>query len=123
MTYTKTGSGAGHAIEDGYILGRALQDCFRDSNSSSTPNDQGNTLRTWTEVYQNVRLPRAQKAQITSRQAGEVYEMQGEHFQGLAYDECLPIVASKLQNRMKWVWGADIDAEYNAVVQRAGLAH
>jgi salicylate hydroxylase len=49
--------------------------------------------------------------------------MQGEHFQGLAYDECLPIVASKLQNRMKWVWGADIDAEYNAVVQRAGLAH
>jgi salicylate hydroxylase len=48
--------------------------------------------------------------------------MQGECFQGLTYDECLPIVASKLKNRMKWVWGANIDAEYDAVVHRAGLA-
>jgi len=70
-----------------------------------------------------VRLPRAQKAQITSRQAGEVYEMQGKLFEGLTYDECLPVVATKLKNRMKWVWGADIDAEYDAVVRSAGLVN
>ncbi|RFU30258.1 hypothetical protein B7463_g6095, partial [Scytalidium lignicola] len=109
------GSGAGHAIEDGYILGKALQDFFKDSEAGKTD------LTTWTHVYQNVRLPRAQKAQITSRQAGEVYEMQGEAFKGLTFDECLPIVAEKLKTRMNWVWGADIDAEYDAVVKGAGL--
>lgn len=72
-------------------------------------------------MYQKVRLPRAQKAQITSRQAGDVYEMQGEDFKGLEYDECIPIVAEKLRNRMKWVWGGDIDAEYENVVKEAGL--
>ncbi|KAH8812507.1 hypothetical protein F5884DRAFT_669119 [Xylogone sp. PMI_703] len=109
------GSGAGHAIEDGYILGKALQDFFKDSEAGKTD------LSTWAHVYQNVRLPRAQKAQITSRQAGEVYEMQGELFKGLTFDECLPIVAEKLKTRMRWVWGADIDAEYDVVVKRAGL--
>jgi len=79
------------------------------------------TLSTWIQIYQDVRLPRAQKAQITSRQAGEVYEMQGEAFEGLTFDECLPIVAEKLKTRMRWVWGADIDAEYDTVVKSAGL--
>lgn len=102
------GSGAGHAIEDCYILGRALQAHFR----------EGGSLATWMQVYQDVRLPRAQKAQATSRQAGDVYEMSGEQFEGLSYDECLPIVASQLKDRMKWVWGGNIDAEYEAVVKK-----
>lgn len=72
-------------------------------------------------MYQKVRLPRAQKAQITSRQAGDVYEMQGEEFKGLSYDECVPIVADQLRYRMKWVWGGDIDAEYEKVVQESNL--
>ncbi len=75
----------------------------------------------WTKVYQDVRLPRAQKAQITSRQAGDVYEMQGPDFAGLTYDQCLPIVKEKLQHRMRWVWGGDIDAEYEAVVLHSRL--
>jgi salicylate hydroxylase len=78
-------------------------------------------LAVWTQVYQKVRLPRAQKAQITSREAGDLYEMQGKEFRGLSYDECLPIVAEKLKDRMKWVWGGDIDAEYDAVLKEARL--
>ena len=113
-TNTNLGSGAGHAIEDGYILGRALKDFFSETNTSTM---QTRPLAFWMQVYQNVRLPRAQKAQITSRQAGDVYEMQGKEFQGLSYDECLPIVADKLQHRMKWVWGGDIDAEYDTAVK------
>lgn len=116
LTPLLAGSGAGHAIEDGYILGKALQDFFKDQAAGKK-----DTLSTWTHVYQNVRLPRAQKAQITSRQAGEVYEMQGEAFKGLTFEECLPVVAEKMKTRMRWVWGADIDSEYDAVVKRAGL--
>jgi salicylate hydroxylase len=38
--------------------------------------------------------------------------MQGPEFEGLTYDDCLPIIAEKLKNRMRWVWGADIDEQY-----------
>jgi salicylate hydroxylase len=72
-------------------------------------------------VYEAVRLPRTKRAQITSRQAGEVYEMQGEAFAGLTYDEGLPVVKSKLEHRMKWVWGGDIDGEYEKLVKERGM--
>jgi len=88
-------------------------------NSSSLAASQH--LGTWTQLYENVRLPRAHKAQITSRQAGNVYEMQEPEFQGLSYDQCLPIVADKLKHRMRWVWGADIDKEYEEQVQNLRL--
>lgn len=58
---------------------------------------------------------------MTSRQAGEVYQLQGEAFRGLTYDEGLPVVKEKLQHRMKWVWESNIDAEYERAVEEAGL--
>lgn len=122
LTKRPTGSGAGHAIEDCYILGRALHDYFNPPISTSPAPTK---LSTWTQIYQDVRLPRAQKAQITSRQAGDLYELQGPLFDNLSYDECLPIIAEKISGRMKWVWGGDIDAEYDAVVAKtfgAGVA-
>jgi salicylate hydroxylase len=117
-TYNYIGSGAGHAIEDGYILGRALKDYFTEVNDPAIPT---RPLSVWTEVYQKARLPRAQKAQTTSRQAGDLYEMHGEDFKGLSYDQCLPIVADKLRHRMKWAWGGNIDAEYEKVLRDAKL--
>ena len=97
------GSGAGHAIEDAYILGLCLRDFFNDSSTD---------LSKYTSLCQYVRLPRAQKAQITSRQAGDVYEMQGPDFEGLTYEECFPVIRQKMSNRMKWVWGHDLENEY-----------
>jgi salicylate hydroxylase len=73
------------------------------------------------DLYERVRLPRTQRAQITSRQAGDVYEMQGKLFEGLSYDEGVPVVREKLQSRMKWVWGANIDGDYDQAVIDAGL--
>ena len=105
---TQSGSGAGHAIEDAYILGLSLRDYFLSSQQD---------LSTWTSVYQRVRIPRAQKAQITSRQAGDVYEMAGPEFAGLTFDKCCPIVKEKLKGRMKWVWDADVNADYEAVAK------
>ena len=106
------GSGAGHAIEDAFVLGLAIRD-YIDNPSSS--------LSTYTSLCQAVRLPRAQKAQITSRQAGDVYEMQGLDFKGLTYEECLPIVHDKMKGRMRWVWGHDLSAEYEDM--KAQLGH
>ncbi|KAL6719527.1 hypothetical protein ACLMJK_003768 [Lecanora helva] len=101
------GAGAGQAIEDGYIFARSLHDYLQSRHTTGSTE-----LGSWTQLYQDVRLPRAQKAQATSRQAGDVYEMQSEDMNGLSYDECLPLVAERLADRMKWIWSEDIDAAY-----------
>ncbi|KAJ9614661.1 hypothetical protein H2200_002798 [Cladophialophora chaetospira] len=109
------GSGAGHAIEDAYILGLTVRDFLADTSFNAS-------LERYTFLYQSVRLPRAQKAQITSRHAGDVYELQGKDFEGItSYEEGLPIVREKLNGRMKWVWGHHVEAEYVDARERAGL--
>jgi salicylate hydroxylase len=117
-TNRKVGAGAGQAIEDGYILGRALRDYF----SSSTPKE--GALAAWTQLYQDVRLPRAQKVQRTSRDAVEVYQAQADIMRDMSFDECVPEIHKRVINRMKWVWSDDIDAEYDQMVKErreAGL--
>ncbi len=69
-----------------------------------------------------MRLPRAQKAQITSRQAGDVYEMQGPDFEGLSFEECLLVAAVKLKDRMKWVWSGEVDKDYISVKEKMDIA-
>ncbi|GAD93130.1 hypothetical protein NECHADRAFT_88763 [Paecilomyces variotii No. 5] len=100
------GAGAGQAVEDGYILGRVLQDFFRTGSRDTK------ALENWLNLYQAVRLPRAEKVQQTSRQAGELYEMQAPELKGLSYEECLPIVKRLVENRMSWIWGEDLDQIY-----------
>jgi hypothetical protein len=112
------GSGAGHAIEDAYILGLVLRDYFAAAATAAAVNP----LKSYTALYQAVRRPRAQKAQLTSREAGDVYEMQGPEFAGIElYEDCLPIVREKLKSRMKWVWGHDLEADYVEARREAGL--
>ncbi|KAJ5606680.1 hypothetical protein N7510_009461 [Penicillium lagena] len=106
------GSGAGHAIEDANVLGLAIRDFLRNPSAS---------LSTYMALYQAVRLPRAQKAQITSRQAGDVYEFQGPDFKGLSFEECIPVAAEKLKDRMAWVWSGDLDKDYVAAKAKAGM--
>ncbi|OQV04529.1 FAD binding domain-containing protein [Cladophialophora immunda] len=106
------GAGAGQAIEDGYILGRALQDYFRSSSSEK------DSLESWARVYQDVRLPRAQKVQRTSRDAVEVYQAQADIMKDLPFDQCVPEIHKRVIDRMRWVWTDDIDAEYDQAVKR-----
>ncbi|KAI9661725.1 MAG: hypothetical protein M1821_008963 [Bathelium mastoideum] len=103
------GAGAGQALEDGYILARAVADCF---SGASEPVKAMSRLESYTRLYQDVRLPRAKRAQQTAREAGLVYQMKAPDLAGLPYDDCLPIVKSKLENRMKWIWSGNIDEEY-----------
>jgi salicylate hydroxylase len=107
------GAGAGQAIEDGYILGRTLQDYLRSPSGD---------LSEWMHAYQALRLPRAQRAQRTSREAGEVYELQGEGLGDKTFDECMPELRNRLKDRMNWVWTEDVDAMYKkaAAEMRSG---
>ena len=103
------GAGAGQAIEDGYVLGRAIHDFLASAAQSS---GEG-TLEPWAHLYQSVRLPRAQKAQRTAREAGDVYEMQADSLKNVPYDDCIPVVRDMLKDRMKWVWSEDVDEAYD----------
>jgi salicylate hydroxylase len=110
------GAGAGQAVEDGYILAHCLSEYLsRDLDSKQT------TLQQWMQLYQTVRLPRAQKIAKTSKEAGELYEMTTDELDPLAFEECLPVVADKLRTRMKWVWSEDIESVYQKAKVDAGL--
>jgi salicylate hydroxylase len=76
-------------------------------------------LDKWMSIYQAIRLPRAQKAQETARQAGDVYEMQRDDMKGKSYDECVPLIRDSLKDRMKWIWNEDIDAVYEKEIKAA----
>jgi salicylate hydroxylase len=41
-----------------------------------------------------------------------VYEAEASHLKGLTYDECVPIIASTLKDRMSWIWSEEIDEAY-----------
>ncbi|KAL2867833.1 uncharacterized protein BJX67DRAFT_371797 [Aspergillus lucknowensis] len=102
------GAGAGQALEDGYIIGRALHDYFQDSKST----DVG-SVRRQLQLYHSIRFPRSEKVQVTSRQAGDLYQMKTPELAGLSYDDGLPTVKAKIENRMQWIWGEDLDEVYN----------
>ncbi|KAI6867030.1 hypothetical protein KC338_g4562 [Hortaea werneckii] len=104
------GAGAGQAMESGWILGRALSE-----HLSGTTHASFTSLERSAQLYQDVRLPRAQKAQRTSRAAGDTYEMQAEDMLDKSYEECIPMMAGRTRERMKWVWEEDLDAAYKRV--------
>ncbi|OTA02929.1 hypothetical protein A9Z42_0033560 [Trichoderma parareesei] len=106
------GSGAGHAIEDSFVMGQAVKAFFENPSLG---------LETYMKLYQETRLPRAQKAQLTSRQAGDVYEMQGPEFAGLVFEQRLQVIHDKFKDRMTWVWGHDLEADFNATRTRLGI--
>lgn len=106
------GAGGGQAVEDGYILGRALSDYFSNQTLPRSSADKGH-LGKWMKLYQDVRLPRAQKVAKTSVTAGQVYEMEADFLLGKSYEDCLPLVREDLLNRMKWVWDDDVDDLYD----------
>ncbi|KAH8785145.1 hypothetical protein F5883DRAFT_83554 [Diaporthe sp. PMI_573] len=107
------GAGAGQAVEDGYILSKGLSDWLSRGKKGS--------VKGWMELYQRIRLPRAQKVVTTSRQAGELYEFESPDIINLPYDEAVPIVAERLQERLKWLWMEDLDAVYDKEREEAGL--
>lgn len=117
------GAGAGQAIEDGYILARCLQDYFASTPVAATAASAqhgrpSSTLvvdvEPYLDLYQAIRLPRAERVQATSRQAGDLYEFKDADVRDLDFQAALPVVKDKIAGRMKWIWTDDIDAAYEA---------
>lgn len=102
------GAGAGQAIEDGYILARALHDYFQSSADS---------LKNWAYVYQVVRLPRAQRVQRTPRDAVGIYQAQAEIMKDLTFEQCVPEIHKRVIDRMRWIWHDDLDEVYDQTVK------
>ena len=111
------GAGAGQATEDGYILARCLSEYL----GSADPAQRMSNLKQWMQLYQRVRLPRAQKVAKTSKEAGETYEMVTDDLKDLLFEDCLPIIADSLRTRMKWVWSEDLGSVYEKAKTEAGL--
>jgi salicylate hydroxylase len=93
------------SIEDANVLGFAVRDYLSQPSAG---------LASYMLQYQEARVHRAQKAQVTSRQAAAVYDMRGPDFEGKKFEECLPIVREKVQSRMAWLWKSDLDADWVA---------
>ena len=100
------GAGAGQSIEDGWVLGRAMSEYLGHAHGMET-------LEQSAQVYQDVRRPRAQKTQRTSRAAGDTYEMQTEDMVDKSFEDCVPMMAERTKERMKWVWEEDLDDAYD----------
>ncbi|KAH3965011.1 hypothetical protein HBI70_177380 [Parastagonospora nodorum] len=86
------GAGAGMCIEDVYVLSSLLSSC----KSSS---DLVNAVH----AYDAVRRPRSQKLVKTSREAGMLWEFEGD---GIGDD--LGALEQNALKRMDWIWNHDI---------------
>ena len=86
------GAGAGMCIEDVYILSELLSQC-----QSKTDFEKA------FHAYDAVRRPRSQKLVKTSREAGQLWEFEGE---GVGDD--LEAFKKDAVTRMDWIWDHEI---------------
>ncbi|KAF1848182.1 salicylate 1-hydroxylase-like protein [Cucurbitaria berberidis CBS 394.84] len=89
------GAGAGMCIEDVYILSELLSQC-------KSKTDLEEAFR----AYDAVRRPRSQKLVKTSREAGMLWEFEGE---GVGDD--LEALERNATTRMAWLWDHDISTD------------
>ncbi|KAL1798086.1 hypothetical protein ACET3X_002123 [Alternaria dauci] len=93
------GSGAGMCIEDVYVLSELLSACH-----------QKEQLKHAFHAYDAVRRPRSQKLVATSKEAGKLWEFEGE---GVGDD--LEALRSNALSRMDWIWDYDISDDLKTV--------
>jgi salicylate hydroxylase len=86
------GAGAGMCIEDVYVLSGLLSEC-------KTKADLARAVL----AYDTVRRPRSQKLVKTSREAGMLWEFEGEGIQ-----DDLEALEQNATKRMDWIWDHDI---------------
>ncbi|KAI1148422.1 mannitol 1-phosphate dehydrogenase 2 [Nemania diffusa] len=89
------GSGAGMGIEDAYVLGNLIGE----ANSVAD-------LDKAFKAYEEVRKTRSQKVVTTSREAGQIWDFEGE---GIKDD--LDALQRNMQVRMHWIWNNDLPAD------------
>ena len=89
------GAGAGMALEDALVLSHLLGQV-----------DDGNNLEKAFQAYDETRRLRTQKLVTTSREAGEMYDLEGA---GIGDD--LDKFRANMNVRMNWIWDEDLEEE------------
>ncbi|KAL8797860.1 MAG: hypothetical protein Q9195_000212 [Heterodermia aff. obscurata] len=88
------GAGAGMAIEDAFVLSNLLGEV-------SHPNQLENAF----QAFDQIRRPRTQKLVTTSREAGELWDLEAA---GIGDD--MEKFRANLHVRMDWIWDIDLEA-------------
>jgi salicylate hydroxylase len=89
------GTGARMAIEDAYVLSSLL-------GPVNNPKD----IEAAFKAFDAVRRERTQKLATTSREAGQLYEMELEEV-----GDDIANIKANLDSRMGWIWNEDLHAE------------
>jgi salicylate hydroxylase len=95
------GSGAGMCVEDAYILSQVLSKC-----------QTREELEIAFKAYDAVRRPRSQEVVKTSREAGQLWDLEGE-----GVDDDLQALEQNATSRMGWIWDHDISVDLQAAQQ------
>ncbi|KAK9897455.1 FAD/NAD(P)-binding domain-containing protein [Cystobasidium minutum MCA 4210] len=103
------GAGAGQATEDALFLARLL------GSPNVSKSQSPEKLQKALELYQRYRHERAAQVQITSAQAGLLYEGRGVKGEGQDFDK----VKANLDDRMKWIWDYDINGNVKRMLEEA----
>ncbi|BGP20098.1 hypothetical protein JCM10213v2_008233 [Rhodosporidiobolus nylandii] len=103
------GAGAGQAVEDSLFLAALLA---HPSVANSSPSARSSAIARALNIYQTERHPRAQKVQVTSREAGKLYE-----FLDPDAGDDLGQIKKNLEARMDWIWSFDTEKELERVTE------
>ncbi|KAL1641567.1 hypothetical protein SLS61_010055 [Didymella pomorum] len=95
------GSGAGMCVEDAYILSQVLSKC-----------QTREELEIAFKAYDAVRRPRSQEVVKTSREAGQLWDLEGE-----GVNDDLQALEQNATSRMGWIWDHDISVDLQAAQQ------
>jgi len=85
-------AGAGMCVEDAYMLSQLLSKCHSKAD-----------LEDAFHAYDQVRRPRTQRIVKTSKEAGRLWDFEGENV-----GDDLVAMQQNAQNRMLWIWDFDI---------------
>ncbi|GAO52063.1 hypothetical protein G7K_6150-t1 [Saitoella complicata NRRL Y-17804] len=109
------GAGAGQAVEDAYILsemfGHRLS-VLKAQEGWCTESVTGDDLEKVFTAYDHVRRHRSQKVVTTSREAGMIYDFEGE---GAGSD--VEKVRDAIVGRYDWIWRVDLEGEVRRGVE------
>lgn len=101
------GAGAGMCVEDAYILSQVLSTC-------SSRRELYHAIQS----YDAVRRPRSQRLVETSRDAGMLWDLEGE---GVTDD--LEALEQNATTRMSWIWDHNIEFDCKAAKEMMIRAH
>ncbi|KAF2267492.1 FAD/NAD(P)-binding domain-containing protein [Lojkania enalia] len=108
-------AGAGQGLEDALILSRVLGKLYRTKMAvlSKPCRHRTRLMEAAFQAYDEIRRPRAQEQVRTAEECGEVYMLRGA-----GIGESMEAVVRDMDDRFKWIWERDLEADCRAVEER-----